>query len=211
MWGNHSWIDHVISGGWTQNGMGRCGVDNDPISCSRSSARNPNRRGWSPLLTQLHGVPPWGDEKKGGGPEGSSSFFPSRGASDETLDSPAINEREEGGEGGSSGHPTQAQGFGIEEGKKAHTEHAPNDCGKRTQYDNEAGVTGRRFGSPDNRPHDEPDEAPHDNPDTDTDPVLHRTPLGGVHCLGTAGNVPGLCQWNQSGLTTGLTTTPSPT
>ena len=96
--------------------MGGCGVDTHPIGCSRSSARNPNRRGWSPLLPQLHGVPPWGDEKKAAARKGRRFFRSIEGASDETFDSPPINEREEGGEGDGSDHPTQAQGFWVEEG-----------------------------------------------------------------------------------------------
>ena len=45
------------------------------VVVSRSSARNPNRGGWSPLLPQLHGVPPWGDEKKAAAHQGRRPFF----------------------------------------------------------------------------------------------------------------------------------------
>ena len=161
---------------WTRHtrvsGAAGCG-EPKTISVSRSSARNPNRRGWSPLLPQLHGVPPWGDKKKGGGPKGSSSFFFAQPGSDEALRSPSIDGGEENRKDCCTRHSTRAQGRGIMEREYPNPQHPAHHRRESTQNHDESGVSGGRRGFLDGGPHEDSDEAAHDDPDADADPVFH--------------------------------------
>ena len=62
----------------------------------------------------------------------------------------------------------------------AYPQHPSDNGGECTEDNDEGGVTRGRFRLSDEGLHGQADEAAHHDPDTDTDPVLHWSPLGGV-------------------------------